>query len=195
MARGELIDDLGSPDPLGAHLPAVYQVKDPFTMQLVGACDEVLAPIFASLDNFDSYLDPALTPIDFLQWLGTWVGLALDESWTPERRRAFVAEASSLYRVRGTLRGLRAYLELLTGCEVGVEDSGGTAWSTESGSQFPGRPDFEVTITLPSTGTGGLDAAQIDALVAAAKPANVKHRVVVDGSTPQGATTDEESKQ
>jgi phage tail-like protein len=164
-------------------------------MGLAAACDEILAPIIASLDNFDSYLDPALTPIDFLQWLGTWVGLALDESWTPERRRAFVAEASALYKVRGTLRGLRAYLELLTGGEVRVEDSGGTAWSTESGSPFPGRPDFEVTITLPSTGTGGLDTAQIDLLVAAAKPANVRHRVVMGGSTAQGTATDEESKQ
>jgi phage tail-like protein len=191
----DLIDGLPNPQPLGAHLPAVYQVKDPFTMGLAAACDEILAPIFASLDNFDSYLDPALTPIDFLQWLGTWVGLALDESWTPERRRAFVADASALYKVRGTLGGLRAYLELLTGGEVLVEDSGGTAWSTESGSPFPGRPDFEVTVTLPSTGTGGLDAAQIDLLVAAAKPANVRHRVVVDGPTAQGAATDEESKQ
>jgi phage tail-like protein len=191
----KFIEELRSPHPLGAHLPAVYQVKDPFTMGLASACDEILAPVIASLDNFDSYLDPALTPIDFLQWLGTWVGLALDESWTPERRRAFVAEASALYKVRGTLRGLRAYLELLTGGEVLVEDSGGTAWSTESGSPFPGRPDFEVTITLSSTGTGGLDAAQIDLLVAAAKPANVKHRVVVGGSTAQGTATDEESKQ
>jgi phage tail-like protein len=191
----EFIEDLPSPHPLGAHLPAVYQVKDPFTMGLAAACDEILAPIIGSLDNFDSYLDPALTPIDFLQWLGTWVGLALDESWTPERRRAFVAEASALYKVRGTLGGLRAYLELLTGGEVRVEDSGGIAWSTESGSPFPGRPDFEVTITLPSTGTGGLDTAQIDLLVAAAKPANVKHRVVVGGSTAQGTAIDEESKQ
>jgi phage tail-like protein len=193
VARG-LVDDLRSPHPLGAHLPAVYQVKDPFTMGLAAACDDILAPIFASLDSFDSYLDPALTPLDFLQWLGTWVGLALDESWTPERRRAFVAEASALYKVRGTLGGLRDYLELLTGGEVGVEDSGGTAWSTESGSPFPGRPDFEVTITLPSTSAAGLDAAQIDLLVAAAKPANVKHRVVVEGSTAQDAATDEESK-
>jgi phage tail-like protein len=191
----ELIEELPSPHPLGAHLPALYQTKDPFAMGLAAAFDEVLAPVFASLDNFDSYLDPTLAPIDFLQWLGTWVGLALDESWTPERRRAFVARASALYRVRGTVGGLRAYLELVTGGEVTVEDSGGTAWSTEGGTPFPGRPDFEVTIRLHGTGPSGLDLAQVDALVAASKPAHVRHRVVVEGSTPQGATTDEEPKQ
>ena len=65
------------------------------------ALDEVYAPIWSTLDNFESYLDPWLTPDDFLTWLAGWVVIALDESWDEERRRAIVARAVELYRMRG----------------------------------------------------------------------------------------------
>jgi phage tail-like protein len=188
-------DELASPHPLGLHLPALYQTKDPFAMGLVAAFDGVLAPVFASLDNFESYLDPAIAPHDFLDWLGTWLGLVLDESWTDERRRAFVAAASDLYRVRGTVAGLKAHLELVTGGEVIIEDSGATAWSTESGSPFPGTPDFELTVKLPNAGSTALDTAEIDALVAVSKPANVKHRVLIDGSPPPAQAPQDQPRQ
>jgi phage tail-like protein len=34
---------------------------------------EVLAPVVATIDCLGAYLDPALTPEDFLRWLGGWV--------------------------------------------------------------------------------------------------------------------------
>ncbi|HEX4214933.1 MAG TPA: phage tail protein [Candidatus Dormibacteraeota bacterium] len=191
MARA-LVPDLLSPHPLGAHLPALYQAKDPFALGLAAALDNVMAPVFASLDNLDAYLDPRMAPPDFLDWLGTWVGVALDDSWTLERRREFVARATSLHRVRGTVRGLRAYLEVVIGSDVEVEESGGTAWSTAVGEPFPGRPDFEVEVTLRAGGSRALDLDQLDALVAAAKPANVRHRVSVQGTAPEGPGPDEE---
>jgi phage tail-like protein len=175
-------DELRSPHPLGLHLPALYQTKDPFAMGLTAAFDRVLAPVIASLDSFDSYLDPALAPDDFLEWLGRWVALALDRSWSDERRRAFVAAASDLYRVRGTVAGLKAHIELVTGGEVTIEDSGATAWSTESGSPFPGSAAFELTVKVTVTGSGALDLAEIDAAVAAAKPASVRHHVLLNGA-------------
>lgn len=143
-----------------------------------------MAPVFASLDNLDAYLDPGVAPSDFLDWLGTWVGVALDDSWTLERRRAFVARATSLHRIRGTSGGLRAFLEVVTGGVVEVEESGGTAWSTEAGERFPGRPDFEVEVTVHADAARTLDPDQLDVLVAAAKPANVRHRVSVEQTIP-----------
>ena len=76
-------------------------------------------PSGPTLDNFGAYLDPALTPDDFLDWLGGWVGVALDETWPIERRRAFVAQAADLYRLRGTRAGLAAHVQIFTGGEVG----------------------------------------------------------------------------
>jgi phage tail-like protein len=167
---------LTSPHPLGERLPAMY-LEDSFVQRLAAALDDVLAPVFASLDNLDAYLDPGLAPEDFLQWLGGWVGLALDESWPVERRRAVLAEAAGLYRVRGTARGLTAYLRLLTGAEVEVDETGGTAYSTTADAAPPGSPNFAMVVRLRAPEGRELDPARIEALVAAAKPAHVVHRI------------------
>jgi phage tail-like protein len=187
-----LVPDLPSPHPLGTGLPALYQSEDAFALGLASAFDRVLAPIFASLDSFDAYLDPMLAPDDFVDWLGTWVAAVPDDSWTPQRRRELLARAVALYRIRGTRQGLESYLEVLTGGEVGVEESGGTAASTVSGGSFPGRPGFEVVVTV-RPGDGVPDVDRIDALVAASKPAHVRHRVEIAGS-PGDATPTPESR-
>jgi len=54
------------------------------------AFDEVLAPVFATLDGLPAYLDPALASEDFLDWLADWVGLVLNESWSAQRGRGLV---------------------------------------------------------------------------------------------------------
>ncbi len=185
-----LVPDLPSPHPLGPHLPALYQSEDRFALGLAAAFDRVLAPIFASLDNFDAYLDPALAPVDFVDWLGTWVGVSPVEWWTPQRLREFVAGAVALYRVRGTRQGLQAYLELLTGGDVEVEESGATATATVSGMPFPGRPGFEVVVRVRGAAGSG-DADRLNALVAASKPAHVHHRVEVADSSSRAPSPEE----
>lgn len=184
-----LVPDLPSPHPLGAHLPALYQSEDAFALGLAAAFDHELAPIFASLDNFDAYLDPTLAPADFVDWLSTWVAVP-DHSWASQRRRELVARAVALYRIRGTRHGLEAYLGVLTGGEVEIEESGGTASSTESGAPFPGRPGFEVVVTL-RTVEGAADADRLEALVAASKPAHVRHRVQITGPSGGSAASPE----
>ena len=74
------VPGLASPHPLGDRLPAMY-LEDSFIQRMTAAFDDVLAPIFSSLDNLEAYVDPELAPEDFVLWLGDWVGLALDESW------------------------------------------------------------------------------------------------------------------
>ncbi|HEY4025343.1 MAG TPA: phage tail protein [Candidatus Dormibacteraeota bacterium] len=176
MSRA-LVPGLASPHPLGERLPAMY-LEDSFVQRLTSALDDVVAPVFSSLDNLDAYLDPDLAPEDFLRWLGGWVGLALDESWPVARRRAVLAEAAGLYRTRGTARGLVAYLELITGAEVEVRETGGTAYSTGAAPDPPGSPNFAMVVRVrPRAGGQELDAARLDALVAAAKPAHVVHRL------------------
>lgn len=169
---------LASPHPLGERLPALY-LEDPFAQGMMAALDEVLAPIFSVVDNLEWYFDPRLAPPDFLEWLGTWVGLVLDESWPLERRREFVAAASRLYRIRGTQRGLAAHLAIVTGLRVELSESGGTSWSTSSGTPAPGRPGFELTVRLYAEDPSRVNLAAVHALVSAAKPAHVVHRVEV----------------
>ena len=90
MRKG--VHGLVSAHPMGPTLPAIYQ-DDDFAQRFLAALDQVYAPIWSTLDNFDSYLDPYLTPDDFLAWLAGWVGISLDESWDEDRRRAIVARA------------------------------------------------------------------------------------------------------
>ena len=75
----------------------------------------MLAPVLSTIDNLDAYLDPWLTPPDFLDWLAGWFGLELDATWPEERRRALVANALELGRWRGTVIGLALLVELYTG--------------------------------------------------------------------------------
>jgi len=166
--------------PMGPTLPGLYQ-EDEFTQRFVGAFDEVLAPVMSTIDNFSAYLDPALTPDDFLDWLAGWVGVLLDETWPIERRRAFVAVAAQLYKLRGTAAGLAAQVRLFTAGEVEVTESGGSAWSPTADAEPPGSPDFSVTVKVTPPAKGKIEVARLNALVAATKPAHVRHTIEVVG--------------
>ena len=173
-----LVPGLASPHPLGPTLPAIYH-DDDFAQRFLGALDDVLAPIFSTLDNFTSYLDPQLTPDDFLEWLATWVGIGLDETWDSARKREIVARAVELYRMRGTAAGLAAQVSIQTGGEVEIIENGGTAWSVDAGGELPGSPDPLVVVRVAVDDPKSVDAGRLDLLVAAAKPAHVPHRVEV----------------
>jgi len=172
------LPDLGTPRPFIDTLPALYQ-EDPFTQRFTQAFDEVLAPIWSTIDNIGAYLDPALTPPDFLDWLGGWVAALLDETWPIERRRAFVARAADLHRRRGTLAGLSDHIRIFTDGDVQVIENGGAAWSTASGGPLPGsaRPNLHVRVAVRRA--SDVDPVRLDALVAAAKPAHLGHTVEV----------------
>jgi phage tail-like protein len=177
------VPGLLSPHPLGASLPGLYQeaeidgrtgeVRANLTQRFTGAFDELLAPVFSCLDNFEAYLDPTLTPPDFLEWLAGWLGVDLDETSPPERRRDLVRRAVELYRWRGTARGVAKAVEIFTGVEPEVVDNGGVAWSTKAESPLPGSPDPRVVVRIPAGDASAVGRARLEALVAAVKPAHV----------------------
>jgi phage tail-like protein len=173
-----LVRTLISPHPLGQALPALYQ-EDDFTQRFVSAFDAALAPIFAALDNFPAYLDPWLAPEDFLEWLGSWFGLVIDESWSLARRRALIARAFEFYRMRGTASGLKEQVEVLTGGSVDLHETGGVASSTTTGAALPGSPNFALLVRVTVDDPATINSARLDALVMAAKPAHVTHKVEI----------------
>jgi phage tail-like protein len=182
------IAGLVSPHPLGPALPALYQ-EDDFAQSMMAALDEVLAPVVNTLDNQDSYFDPHLTPEDFLTWLGGWVGIAIDETWSTERRREAVARAVELYRLRGTAAGLGQQIEIHTGGTVEIIENGGTAWSIDPGGELPGSAKPLVVVRVHVDDPKSIDPVRLDGLVAAAKPAHVEHRVEIvrAGKAPRAA--------
>src|SRR5262245_50628052 len=169
---------LASPHPMGPAMPALYQ-DDAFAQSFLAALATVLAPVVATLDNLDSYLDPYLTPDDFLVWLANWVGMTVDDTWTIERRREAVARAVELYRLRGTATGLSQQVAIHTGGTVEIVENGGISWSMDPGGELPGSAKPQVVVRVHVDDPKAVDAARVEALVAAAKPAHVEHRVEI----------------
>jgi len=188
-ARGT-VAGLSSPAQLGPMLPALYQeeevdprtgaVRSNFAQRFTAAFDELLAPVFSCLDNLFAYLDPTLAPADFVDWLGGWVGVELDENWPLERRRALVLRAVELYRWRGTARGLAEAVMILAGVEPEIEDNGGVAWSTEPDGALPGSPEPKLVVRLRVGRSAAIDRVRLEALVAAAKPAHVAAEIELE---------------
>jgi phage tail-like protein len=182
------VTGLDSPHPLGGLMPAVFQ-DDNFTMRWTAALDDVLAPVMASLDCIEAYVDPLLAPEDFLIWLAGWSGIVIDENWPLARQRAVVAATAELYRTRGTPAGLRRHIELVTGGQVEIAESGGVTWSTTPMPADTSAPadsangqgswvSVRVTVTDPDE----INVRALDSLIDAIKPAHVVHRLEVAGS-------------
>jgi phage tail-like protein len=96
------------------HLPALYQ-EDDLMGRFLMLFESFWDPIEQQLDHIPFYFDPKMTTPDFLNWLASWIDLVLDERWPEEKRRRLISAAASLYRKRGTKRGLEEYLEIYTG--------------------------------------------------------------------------------
>jgi phage tail-like protein len=158
----------------------VYQ-EDEFAMRWMLAFDEVIAPCISSIDNIEHYFDPDLAPADFVEMLAWWIGVELDETWSEQSRRSLVSEAASLYRVRGTVAGMKRHVAIYTGVEPEIEESGGCAVSETSGGALPGsdRPFLLVRVRVGDPAS--IDERRLSRLVASSKPAHLPHRVEVLG--------------
>ena len=110
------------------YLPAVFAdepTSADFLARFMEIFDQVRADVLSPLDRLSSYFDSHATPAapagtagaDFLDWLGGWIGLALDRNWSVERRRRLVAEAPKLFKLRGTVLGMKRHVAIYTGVE------------------------------------------------------------------------------
>lgn len=169
---------LGTPYPLGTLMPAIFQ-DDAATMRWTAGLDDVLAPVISTLDCLGAYVDPMLAPDDFVGWLADWVGTVLDENWPLAHQRAAVARSVALYRQSGTVAGLRALVELVTGGVADIIDSGGVVWSQVPNTPPPGRDEASVRVRVIAPPDRPLEVKAVDDLVAAVKPAHVAHLVEV----------------
>lgn len=168
---------LPTPHPLSTLLPAFMQ-EDFFTVRFTEGFDAVLAPVLSVLDCLDAYVDPLLAPVDFMNWLADWVGATLDDNHDEAHRRASVLNAVELHRVRGTVGGLKAHLEMVTGGQVQVTEGGGTQWSlspTDGDSPAVERLLITVTVDDPQN----IRTRVLEELIDVVKPAHLPHTIEV----------------
>lgn len=181
------IAGLASAVPLAGQLPGVLQ-DDEFLGRFLRAIDDAFAPVITTLDSLPAYVDPQLSPTDFLAFVGEWVGVELDDHWTVEEARSAVAGATAMHRRRGTARGIADAVRLTLGGDVAVEvtESGAVAWSQSANTALPGAPAQEITVTVTAADPARVPTAAARAAVIAAAPAQVFATVEVVG----GATGD-----
>lgn len=169
-----LVSDLVNPQPLLSILPSLYH-EDDVTVRFTSAFDDTLAPVFSTLDNFSTYLDPALAPDDFVVLLAHWVA-SFDDPRLPEsRRRLLVERAVELHALRGTRAGLEETIRIACGVEVSVSESGGTSWSASAGGEPPGDARSGLVVRVQ----GPVDVGLVTRVVEALRPAHVPARVEV----------------
>jgi phage tail-like protein len=168
------VPGLTSPHPLGQTLPALY-ADDSFAQRMCMALDEVLAPAITSLDCLPAYIDPATAPADLLEWLAGWVGVTLAQRMPDRQRRRLVAAAARLYAWRGTMYGIRAIVELSTGQDPDIRESGGTAWSADPGAALPGHPAAGLVISLRADPR--IEESNLRELIVGFVPAHVPWRL------------------
>jgi phage tail-like protein len=89
-----------------------------FLERFLGIFESVLTPLEDRIANAYLLTDARTVPSENLEWLASWLGLALDASLPVDRQRAIVGAASVLATEHGTITGLMRALDLATGGAV-----------------------------------------------------------------------------
>ena len=102
------------------YLPAAYQEEPAsahFLERFLANLEGFYTDLEGKIANSSLLVDPRSAPVDALDWLATWLGVALDPLWTKigeeDRRRLLIRFTRRLYERRGTPDGLRFALLLL----------------------------------------------------------------------------------
>jgi phage tail-like protein len=120
-------------DHLFESLPAVFREnagdgKAGFTYRLLSLFGEVLAGVEEKVDGIHNCLSPVRAPAELLPWLASWVALVLDETWPIDKRREHIRRAVELYKWRGTVRGIKTFVEVYTGLVPEIVEGCRAGW-------------------------------------------------------------------
>ncbi len=103
------------------YLPELYNYDD-FINRFLMMFESFWKPINQQISGGENYYDPDLTPDSFLEWLASWVGMEIDETFPRERVRDLIKNAIPFYHSRGTAESLRFFLEMYSGGKVEVKE-------------------------------------------------------------------------
>jgi phage tail-like protein len=112
-AKKHVMLEASSGNPI-RHLPSNYQ-NNQFLRGFLMIFQHIMNDTIITLDNMHEYFRPMESPASFLPVLADWLGIHLDSLGGETEVRRFLQYAIPLYRFRGTVRGLRAHLAIVSG--------------------------------------------------------------------------------
>jgi phage tail-like protein len=168
------VPELTAARPMLTMLPAIFH-EDPFAIRWLAAFDDVMTAIDTTLDCFPAYIDPALSPTDFLEWIGSWLGAEPDEEMSETQRRSLVAALVDLHARRGTAGAIRELVELQLPVHCEVIEGGGSQASLGPGGPLPGTAAsiFLVRITAIGATLSDHQRRRARLIIDAARPAHL----------------------
>ncbi|MGN0384115.1 MAG: phage tail protein [Eubacterium sp.] len=96
------------------YLPSNFQEND-FLNRFLMIFQHLQNDISIKIDNINELFRPMHCPFNFLQVLANWLGINVELLGTEKKRRLFLQYAIPLFRLRGTILGLKIYVYILTG--------------------------------------------------------------------------------
>lgn len=157
------------------HQLPVGMVEDDFLVRFLTIFQQISDTLVEQVDSLHHMFDPTVAPPEMVRAMAEWLGVDwVDSSMNSRRQREIVLRYSELIGWRGTRRGLRALLELLSGGEVTVEDSGGIFSRGES----PKQP-AHVHLTMDSPGWNTV--GDLIRIIRAELPASVSFDLEIAG--------------
>lgn len=97
------------------YLPAIYQEDEAsreFLEGFLSLFESFFVDIEEEIEGVTRYFDPRGVPSEYISWLGSWLALRIDETWTETKKRKLLARAPALFKMRGTRYGLQEILEI-----------------------------------------------------------------------------------
>jgi phage tail-like protein len=108
-------------------LPSIYQRADingrNFYRDFLWILQHLFSTIEEQLDVIHTFFDPYEAPEKFLPWLASWSAMVLEEDWPIEKKRRLIRRAIELYRIRGTVKGLKLFISMFTGHEPEIKEN------------------------------------------------------------------------
>ncbi|MFC6723686.1 phage tail protein, partial [Halobium palmae] len=97
------------------YLPTVYREdaeSAAFLERFLSVFESTYVEVETDLTHVTRFFDSAGIPDEYLSWLGEWLALEADETWSASATRSLLAAAPRLYKQRGTRAGLLSFVDL-----------------------------------------------------------------------------------
>lgn len=136
------------------HQLPVGMAEDDFLFRFLSIFQRVSDTVMHQIDTLPHMADATVAPPEMVREMARWIGIDwVDSSLDDRLQREIVLEYAQIISWRGTKRGLRRLLRLLSGgAEVEVTDSGGVFPEGEAPAATP-----HVRLDMASAGWNSVD--------------------------------------